>query len=350
MDAVTIALLIVSIMLALWLCLPRLLVVLGVVRLQHGFQAGPEEVSRYWLHDIDEDNFNQLTALGFAPVGVYWEQIGLSRVYLEYVFTSKQGDCFAMLYPNQQIMPRRASFITGFTSGGVIFTKNYQGGVQLVAADLYAGGLAPAVRKVPQPPSPPLPARSPLWARLALFLVVATAVASTVFLQASDHLSWLWAVPLCQVAILLLGAKLFSGKQARAEPERMDLDQRAPLAEVLKEHRRRVQVLMAAGHVLAAAGSDEAFLWLQRTYHEHPALRRVYRSAEMANLTSQIFLLALAPIIVAFTVGLDHPGPWAALLLVSLVAVFVRYGMSSTSRIRMLRRLFGNPPRAKART
>ena len=92
MDAVTISLLIVSLLLALGLCLPRLLIVLGCVRLQNGFQAGPEEVTRYWLHDIDEHNFNRLTGLGFAPVGIYWEQMGLSKVFLEFVF-AKQGDC-----------------------------------------------------------------------------------------------------------------------------------------------------------------------------------------------------------------------------------------------------------------
>src|SRR5262249_3414244 len=61
------------------------------------------------------------------------------RTFLEFVFASRAHRCFAMLSPRDQLMPRRATLLTVFTDGAVVFTKNYRGGIEADEAEFFAG-------------------------------------------------------------------------------------------------------------------------------------------------------------------------------------------------------------------
>lgn len=111
METSTIVLAAVSLLIVVRLCLPNVLVLLGRSPLQNGFTGGSEEVSAYWLHNVDENLYEEMLALGFQPLGVYWEQMPFTRRFTEYVFTRPGTYCYGILYPNDQIMPKRASFL-----------------------------------------------------------------------------------------------------------------------------------------------------------------------------------------------------------------------------------------------
>jgi hypothetical protein len=128
-----------ALLLAAWLCLPELLILWRGPHIENGFRGGSEEVTPYWLHEIDQDLYDQLTAQGFQPVGRYWEKAQLTRTFDEFVFAGPQVPGFGMLYPNSQILPRRAAFLTVFTSGAVLFTKNYSRGLEAEAEEFVAG-------------------------------------------------------------------------------------------------------------------------------------------------------------------------------------------------------------------
>src|SRR5262249_27366873 len=123
-------------------------------------------------HDIDEDLYQKLAALGFGPVGVYWEKVKIHRTFQEFVFARPGEPGFAMLYPNHQIMPRRATFLTVFTSGAVVFTKNYQGGLEAEVDDFLAG--VPGKPPVPLVDCQPKDQQPPAF--LSLFHLAATVV------------------------------------------------------------------------------------------------------------------------------------------------------------------------------
>src|SRR5205807_6416931 len=88
----------------------------------------------------------------------------------EFVFHRPGEKCFGILYPNNQIMPRRGSFLTVFETGGVAFTKNYSGGVQVQEGDFLAvGARTEPVRDLP--PSPAAGTHSP-WRMILLAAAV----------------------------------------------------------------------------------------------------------------------------------------------------------------------------------
>lgn len=139
MESVAIGLLIVSLLLAAWLCLPEIIVLCGWPCICNGFDGGPKDVTASRCPDVDEDLFEEFADLGFEPVGIYWEKTRFGRTFHELVFANSAHPGFGMLYPNNQIGPRRAAFLTVFTDGAVVFTKNYQGGVEADEEDFCAG-------------------------------------------------------------------------------------------------------------------------------------------------------------------------------------------------------------------
>ena len=167
-DPIALSLVVVSTLILIRLLLPNILVVLGLVPLQNGFVGGPEDANSNWPAKIDDDLYQEMLALGFRPEGTNWEQMPFSRRYESFVFTRPGDKCFGILYPNNQIMPRRSSFLTVFDTGGVVYTKNYCGGAEAQEGDFLATGprTEPARRL---PPEQPAPAGSP-WKTLGLCL------------------------------------------------------------------------------------------------------------------------------------------------------------------------------------
>ncbi len=139
MEPIAIGLLIASLLLAAWLCLPEVIVLCRWPCISTGFDGGPKEATASRCPDVDEDLFEEFAELGFEPVGVYWERAPFGRTFRELIFAHRDHPGFGMLYPNNQIGPRRAAFLTVFTDGAVVFTKNYQGGVEADEEDFWAG-------------------------------------------------------------------------------------------------------------------------------------------------------------------------------------------------------------------
>jgi hypothetical protein len=347
MEDAVIYLQLVSLLLALWLCLPRLLVVFRQNRIHRGFESGPDEASRYWLHGIDDQHHQQLEGLRFKPLGIYWEKTDFGRKFLEFIYVAPAQRCFAMLYPDNQIMPRRATFMTAFDDGAIVFTKNYQGGVEGDAPTFLAGGLPrPTGSAAPEPPPPsPAPERSPRWPHLLLLGLIA-GLAGSWFYGGDWSPSWGgWAAVV--LAVLL---SFFKGRVAApsALPEdEQDLDYRAPLPEVLEEHQRRLARFQLVGRTPLPAVTEEDFLEMQKVYHEHPFVSGVYWSAELFNLCVRLGGLAFAPVLLGFWLGANHVAVWSVLLAECLVMAAFRYGCSTAFVIGFLRRLSGEqvPPR-----
>jgi len=339
----------VSLLLALWLCLPRLLVVFRQNRIHRGFEAGPEEASRYWLHSIDEQHYQQLAELGFKPLGIYWEKTDFGRKFLEFIYIAPGQGCFAMLYPDNQIMPRRATFMTAFDDGAIVFTKNYQGGVEGDAPTFLAGGL-PRPTENPAPESlPPSPAAqtSPRWPKLLLLGLIAGLAGS--YLYGGDWSpSWgVWAAAALTVLLSFYKAQGSTHTASAPPADEPDLDYRAPLPDVLEEHKQRVARFQLVDRAPIAAIGEDDFLQTQKVYHEHPFVSGVYWSAELFNLCARLGGLALAPVALGFWLGANHVAVWSVLLAECLVMAAFRYGCSTAFVIGFLRRLGGEqvPPK-----
>jgi hypothetical protein len=366
MNLFTILLPAAALLLAAWLCLPQILVLLKGPRIVNGFQGGPEEVTTYWLHDVDEVLSQQMLGLGFQPVGVFWEKEKMGRTFQEFVFACRTDPGFGMLYPNHQLMPRRASFLTVFTSGAVVFTKNYHGGVEAEEEDFFAGAPVkklvpvkepvPIKKPVPIPDAPPRDERRSVFTALfSLVLVILAGLYVLVFLPDVSFENQSPIMILLEVGLTLAYLfKIWHGSGAtpvakedppvpkedppvaKEDPTTADLAFRAPLAEVLDEHRRRVAQFLQAGHVPVPGSSHDSFLEVQRLYHEHPTVRQKYLAAVNVILGGKLFLFALVPGVLACCLGLDHTAPWACLLGEGLIMAAIRYGMSSAGVIRLL--------------
>lgn len=334
-----------SLLLALFLCYPQLLVVLKRSQIRGGFQGGPEEAARYWLHSIDEEHFQQLAGLGFTPVGVYWETADFKRTFRQFVFTKPAERCFAMLYPRDQIMPRRASFLTVFSDGAVVFTKNYQGGVQAKEPDFHSGGLPPPRMPVDDEQAEKEQTQSSInWGRWSWLVSggLSLGIAGTIYKAVEDPMPW-WG--LLMIAGLAFVFTHLSGQRAAKGPgAKPDIDYRVPLAAVLAEHRRRVAEFVGAGRTPLLVNGEDDFLETHRRYHDHPHLRRIYRSAELCNLCGKIVALAFIPAILGFSLGVNHVAVWAVLLAECLVMAAFRYGCSTAFVIQFLRKATGEQP------
>src|SRR5438105_8857674 len=114
LAAFTVVVAILSLLIVIWLILPNLLVLLGQSPVRNGWAGSAEDAGCHWLHGLDEDLYEGMAGLGFKPVGIYWEQMPTSHRFLEFVFARPGEPGYGVLYPNNQIMPRRASFLTVF--------------------------------------------------------------------------------------------------------------------------------------------------------------------------------------------------------------------------------------------
>jgi hypothetical protein len=337
-DTITLALAILSTVIVIRLLLPNIFAVLGLITLQNGMAGGSEDADSYWPSRIDEDLYREMVALGFRPVGTNWEQLPFTRRFEQFVFARPGESCFGVLYPNDQIMPRRGSFFTVFETGGVVFTKNYCGGVEVQEGDFLATGAGPAPARLPPPP-PPAPAGSswkPILLCLAAALLIVLLVSGSDRWLSSDQMVLLWV--LC---VALIG-RVFQIRPQPVAPRRpetqpLDLDLRIPLAQTLATHRLNVGRLLAQGQQLPAVFDGDEFLAMQLRYYRHPRLRRQHQSSMWILLLTKLIVLAPLPAILFCTLGVGDPLPWSVLLVEGLVGLYLRFGCSSATVLNILR-------------
>jgi hypothetical protein len=344
-DTVTLALAFLATLILIRLLLPNVLVVLGLLDLRNGFAGGPEDANCYWPSRTDADLYQEMLALGFRPEGTYWEQLPFTRRFEEFVFTRPGEKCFGLLYPNDQIMPRRGAFLTVFETGGVVFTKNYSGGVEIQEGDFLATGARTGPAPPPQP-EPPAPARSP-WKPLVFFLMagllyVGAEAGGPGRRPGSDRRVLLGVLGgLAVIGTLTALATLPRNRPrvAAPPPERdpADLDLRVSLAETLTRHRLNVNRSIAEGQQLPPSFDAGEFIATQHRYHRHPRLRRQFRSTMGFLLLSKLTVLAPLPAIAFYTRGVHDPLPWGVLLAEGLMGLYLRYGCSSAAVVTILR-------------
>jgi hypothetical protein len=236
---------------AIWVCLPDVLLLLGVTRIRCGVLGGPEDVRSGPGEVLTEEIAEQLDALGFVAAGLYWERLPAHKTFHEVVFVSGTGDCFAAVYRLFNNDPSRVALKTAFGDGAYVLTQNYDGGMEANEGTLRAGGL----------------------------------------------------LPHCTTTLV----------------------QRAPLAEVLEEHRQRVRCFVMAGHEPLPAVAIDDHVEAERKYTDHPAVQRVFRGSLAVLLPLKLAFLVAGPGLVVATWGVDHAGIWATLLAASLGVLLFRY-------------------------
>lgn len=134
-------LLAIAVTLAVGLCLPDALLLLGVIRIKRGILGGPEHPLCHSGAMITPGIGQQLAYLGFKAAGVYWEQMPAHKSFRELVFVSSEGDCFAAVYRLFNNDDPRVVFKTAFADGAYVLTQNYLGGMEAQEATLWAGGM-----------------------------------------------------------------------------------------------------------------------------------------------------------------------------------------------------------------
>jgi hypothetical protein len=336
-DTITLALAILSTLILIRLLLPNIFAVLGLTPLKNGFAGGPEDANSYWPSKIDDDLYKEMLALGFQPEGTYWEQLPFTRRFEEFVFTRPGEKCFGLLYPNDQIMPRRGSFLTVFETGGVVFTKNYCGGVEVQESDFLAtGGRTDPARDLPPPSAPACSPWKPIVFCLAVGLLIVALVPGSDRWMSSDQRVMLRVLG-CAVIGMLLQIRPQRAAPRRPEPQPDDLDVRIPLAETLARHRLNVNRFLAQGQQLPAVFDGDEFIATQKRYHRHPRLRRQWQTSMGTLLGGKLILLAPLPTIFFCSLGVHDPLPWSILLVEGLVGLYLRYRCSSATVLNILR-------------
>jgi hypothetical protein len=330
-----------SVLILIRLLLPNVCVVLGLIHVSNGFTGGPEDANCYWPSRITDDLHQEMLALGFQPLGTYWEQLPFTRRFEEFVFTRPGENCFGLLYPNDQIAPRRGSFLTVFETGGVVFSKNYSGGVEARESDVLATGAGTAIE-----PALPQPSTGSFWSALAVSL--AAGLFTALLVRGAD----LWPgsnpgiLPFVPGAVVAIAALLVLRPRVAvpATPERepLDIDVRTPLVETLARHRLNVSLMLAAGQRTPIKFDAEEFIATQQRYHRHPAIRRRFQAAMLTLLLGKLFVLAIVPGIFFLRAGFGDPLPWSVLLAEGLAGLYLRYGCSSATVVNVLRGCAGN--------
>lgn len=316
-----------SLLCAVWLCLPDALVLLGRVNIQRGFSGGPDDVARHPEY-ASEEVCREIEELGFVPLGVYWETLPGHKLFHELIYVSRERDCYAVatrLFDND---PPRVSFFSALR-GASVFTQNYIGGMTADEPDLRAGCLPPPeeVESADTPASPP--AAYPRWTGVFSFLILIIFI----LLLWSDTSEAVWQAPVL-LAVGVLGdltsqyfLRRFGSEKLPTPPPAptVTVSDRRPLPEVLEEHRQRLQRFALAGHPVVPGEKEEDYLVGQRIYSSHPLIASKLRSAGLLTLPIKVAVLTLPPLILAFEAGPGHPATWAALLAGCFAVVLFRH-------------------------
>src|SRR5262249_42093384 len=103
-----------------WLCLPDLLALLGLA-FHNGVAGGPSDVEPDGTDPSHEDFHRQLQALGFTPLGRYWEGMRFGKTFQELAYASEQEGCFATVFGLAHA-DHHVAFLTTFTDGAAVIT------------------------------------------------------------------------------------------------------------------------------------------------------------------------------------------------------------------------------------
>jgi hypothetical protein len=312
-------LLVASLGLAVWLCLPELLFLLGLSRIQWGITGGPEEIPAGPWRGVPEQLLVELQALGFVPLGVCSEKLPAHKTFVSYVYAAPNGDCFCTvnhLFVNDA---PRASFLTTFRTGAVVFTQNYTGGREANEETFRAG--PPKDADAPRPPMEEEPAKSRAWQWTASLGLASLAGVLCHAKSIDDGL--VWALLLVPIAFVWMGKKQPACKP-RPQAD-VPVDARLPLNGVLEEHRRRVRQFSLASHIPMPCLTLDDRILAKDVYYAHPSTMRSLRGTLLFLWLVKLGFLVALPVLLAVNLGAEHVAIWAVLLGECLLALLMRH-------------------------
>ena len=101
-------------------CWPPLLLLLGLRRYRGGTYGGPDDLIPDDSPDAYREKYQQLQALGFRPLGIYWSRIGRTITTESYIFASADDHCLAQIYSRSHNL----YLVTAFQGGAVTYTMD----------------------------------------------------------------------------------------------------------------------------------------------------------------------------------------------------------------------------------
>jgi hypothetical protein len=105
---------------ALAVCLPHLLLWLGLRRYRNGTYGGPEDLTPDDKPDVYRKKYQELLAHGFRPLGIHWSRVGRTIATETYIFGSSEHRCLAQIYSRSHNL----YLVTAFQGGDVIYTMD----------------------------------------------------------------------------------------------------------------------------------------------------------------------------------------------------------------------------------
>jgi hypothetical protein len=112
-----------------WGCVPLLLHVLGLTRLTQHIEASPTDLGPSDDEADYDDVYHQLAALGFKPLGAYWDRLWFFyfhwvKSFRTRVFFRQDSHCYACVYRLAAGERIRMAFVTCFTDESLVWTGN----------------------------------------------------------------------------------------------------------------------------------------------------------------------------------------------------------------------------------
>ncbi len=135
---------IIAVALVLMVCLPHLLLWLGVRRYRNGVYGGPEDLTPEDKQDAYREKYEQLLAHDFKPLGIHWSRIGRTISTESYVFGSSDHRCLAQIYSRSHNL----YLVSAFKGGDVIYTMDTYPKEQHLPGYRVTGLLDPTVEEL----------------------------------------------------------------------------------------------------------------------------------------------------------------------------------------------------------
>jgi len=125
LEAVMAGLPLIALAVASWTCAPYALLWTGIYSYKNGARCFPDNFDPTGSNDRCLTRYQQLLDLGFQPLGVHWEKLGVLLTGQEYVFGSLRHVSTAGL----TACSRGLCFWTAFENGALVVTFDSQRGV-----------------------------------------------------------------------------------------------------------------------------------------------------------------------------------------------------------------------------
>jgi hypothetical protein len=103
-----------------WVCYPHVLLVLGINRYHNGVFGGPEDLEPDEKSQRYQEHYDQLTQLGFEPLGLHWSTIGRTISTQAYIFALPEVPCMAEIYSRSDNL----YLVTGFEGNAALETTS----------------------------------------------------------------------------------------------------------------------------------------------------------------------------------------------------------------------------------